>query len=151
LTAEQSWVRLRDAERAILCTTNAAGVIDAVPVCFAVVGSHIATPIDRVKPKRTTELARRANLERDVRATLLTDHWDGDDWSRLWWVRARLARCPDAKADSSLRQDGDAALRAKYPQYRTTQFADVIVFDVATVTGWSASDPASEETPASGP
>ena len=30
------------------------------------------------------------NLEADPRATLLVEHWDRSDWSRLWWVRAEL-------------------------------------------------------------
>ena len=30
------------------------------------------------------------NLAADPRASLLVEHWDAGDWSRLWWVRADL-------------------------------------------------------------
>jgi hypothetical protein len=36
--------------------------------------------------------------------------------------------------------DYEAALRAKYAQYRRAGFAAVLVFDVANVVGWSAAD-----------
>jgi hypothetical protein len=123
------------AEHGILCTTNAAGGIDAVPTCLAVVGARIATPIDTVKPKETAELGRRANLERDPGGTLLCENWDPDDWSRLWWVRARLVLLSVPDVD-----EYEAALRAKYMQYRTVDFAAVLVFDVLDVVGWSAVD-----------
>jgi hypothetical protein len=123
------------AEHGVLCTTNAAGAIDAVPTCLAVIGTRIATPIDTVKPKTTTDLARRANLDRDPSATLLCEHWDAGDWTRLWWVRARLVRVPETVHDVG---DYEGALRAKYPQYATAGFAAVLVFDVADVVGWSA-------------
>jgi hypothetical protein len=135
LTTDECWARLRGAEHGVLCTTGASGAIDAVPTCLAVVGARIATPIDTVKPKTTTDLGRRANLDRDARATLLCEHWDPDDWSRLWWVRARLVRVPMQDID-----EYEAALRVKYTQYRTDGFAAVLVFDVADVVGWSAAD-----------
>jgi hypothetical protein len=135
LTDEDCWARLRTAGHGVLCTTNAAGAIDAVPTCLVVVGAHVATPIDTVKPKSTTELGRRANLDRDPGATLLCEHWDPDDWSRLWWVRARLVRLPSTDVD-----EYEAALRAKYAHYRTVAFAAVLAFDVVDVVGWSAAD-----------
>jgi hypothetical protein len=57
----------------VLCTANASSAIDAVPTCLAVVGARIVPPIDTVKPKTTTDLGSRANLDLDARATLLTD------------------------------------------------------------------------------
>ena len=135
LTTDECWARVGAAEHGILCTTNAAGGIDAVPTCLAVVGARIATPIDTVKPKETAELGRRANLERDPGGTLLCENWDPDDWSRLWWVRARLVLLSVPDVD-----EYEAALRAKYMQYRTVDFAAVLVFDVLDVVGWSAAD-----------
>jgi hypothetical protein len=126
---------VRAADHGVLCTTNAAGSIDAVPTCLAVVGERIATPIDTVKPKATTDLARRANLDRDANGTLLCEHWDAGDWTRLWWVRARLVRVPEDEV-----VEYEAALRAKYPQYGAVEFAAILVFDVADVVGWSAAD-----------
>jgi hypothetical protein len=136
LTDEDCWARLRTAEHGVLCTTAASGDIDVVPTCLAVVGQRIATPIDTVKAKDTTELGRRKNLDRDAAATLLCEHWDSDDWSRLWWVRARLVLLPDH--DSA---EGEAALRAKYPQYGTIAFAAVLIFDVSSTLGWAAVEP----------
>ena len=140
LTTEQCWALLRRGERATLCTLNAKGTIDAVPVCFAVVGQVVATPIDRVKPKETTDLARLKNLDRDATATLLCDQWDRDDWSRLWWVRAHMARRSGHDVSARLLVDCERALRAKYAQYRHTAFAEVVVFDVGGLTGWAARD-----------
>jgi len=123
---------------------NASGAIDAVPSCLAVVGARIVTPIDTVKPKATTDLARRTNLDRDARATLLCEHWDPHDWSRLWWVRARLVSAPGTVHDGV---DYGSALRVKYPQYSATEFAALLVFDVADLRGWSAADYPGETDP----
>lgn len=142
LTREQCWVNLRAGDHAALCTFNPEGLIDAVPVCFAVVGTVVASPIDVVKAKDTTELTRLGNLERNATATLLCERWDPDDWSRLWWVRARLVRRSAHDIDPHLREDCVRALKEKYVQYRTTEFAHVLVFDVTALTGWSAAGPA---------
>lgn len=140
LSAEQCWKRVRETDHGVLCTTNASGAIDAVPVCFALVGTRLVSPIDTVKPKATTALGRRTNLDRDPRGTLLCECWDRDDWSRLWWVRARLALVPDHEVDERLRAESEAALRARYSQYTPADFVALLVFDVAGMIGWSASD-----------
>ena len=90
LALDDCWSRLRAAEHGALCTLGSEETIDAVPVCFAVVTDRIVTPVDRIKPKTTTELGRLRNLVRNPTATLLCDEWNGSDWSQLWWVRARL-------------------------------------------------------------
>ena len=65
--------------------------VDAVPVAYAVDDDgYVGVPIDLVKPKASLRLQRERNLEADPRATLLVEHWDRSDWSRLWWVRAEL-------------------------------------------------------------
>ena len=75
--------------------------VDAVPVVYAVDDDgYVGVPVDRVKPKASSRLQRERNLEADPRGTLLVEHWDRDDWSQLWWVRAEL------------RFQGDAAGRA---------------------------------------
>jgi PPOX class probable F420-dependent enzyme len=137
LSTDDCWSTLRAAEHGVLCTVNEKKTVDAVPVCFAVVGKVIATPIDTVKPKRTTELGRLSNLERDTSATLLCDHWDRADWSQLWWVRAHLTRRSAHDVSNALLEECDAALRGKYDQYRDSEFANVIVFNVKTMVGWS--------------
>ena len=140
LTEDECWRRLRLSDHAVLCTSSAAGDVDAVPVCFAVVGTAVASPIDRVKPKESTSLARLRNLDRDPTATLLCEHWDRRDWSTLWWVRARLVRRSPSAVANQLIVDSEVALKEKYAQYRESDlpFDDVIVFDVQRVTGWSA-------------
>jgi PPOX class probable F420-dependent enzyme len=142
LTTEQCWQRLRASEHGVLCTSNAKGTIDAVPVCFAAMGEVIASPIDQVKAKTTTELGRIRNLERDPSATLLCERWDSHDWSQLWWVRVGLVRRSGHDVSIKLVDQCARALREKYSQYRDTEFAEVILFDVQRLTGWSAGEPA---------
>jgi hypothetical protein len=141
LTHDQCWDRLARADHAVLCTTRADGAIDAVPVCYAVAGKVIASPVDRVKPKDTTELGRLKNLDRKASATLLCERWSRHDWSRLWWVRAHLVRRSGDDVPASLREECEAALRRRYDQYRGVDFAELLVFDVTSVTGWAAKEP----------
>ena len=82
--------RLVAHDHGILCTVHPDRGVDAVPVAFAVEAEHLGVPVDLVKPKASTRLQRERNLEADPRATLLVEHWDATDWSRLWWVRAEL-------------------------------------------------------------
>ena len=126
--------RLITARHGILGTTPADRGPDLVPVCFVATATHAAVPIDTVKPKASTDLRRRRNLVEDPRATLLVEHWD-EDWSSLWWVRAGLELVADTP--SGRRADWDEALRAKYPPYAGATFADVLVFAITGVTGWS--------------
>ncbi len=135
LNHDECWDLLRSAEHGVLCTTNAQRAIDAVPVCYAVVGDLVVSPVDRVKPKTTTALKRSENLWRHPAATLLCEHWDADDWSQLWWVRVRLSFNPEPSTDVAVMED---ALRDKYPHYRDETFADLLVFEVRGLLGWSA-------------
>jgi hypothetical protein len=137
LTDEQCWDHLERADHGVLCTAGSRGAIDAVPVCYAVVGKLIASPVDRVKPKGTTELGRLKNLDREAAATLLCEGWSRHDWSRLWWVRARLVRRPPHDVKAPLLEECAAALRERYYQYRGVDFADLILFDVTSLVGWS--------------
>jgi hypothetical protein len=151
LTNEQCWANLAKADHAVLCTNGARGAIDAVPVCFAVVGKVIASPIDTVKAKDTTELGRLKNLEGDATATLLCERWVRHDWSKLWWVKVQLTRRSGHDLSATLRDGCEAELRRKYFQYRGSEFADLLVFTVKSVSGWAASeDPDSERRAMSG-
>ncbi len=146
LTSDECWSSLRSAEHGVLCTTTARRAIDAVPVCFAIVSRLIVTPIDRVKQKGTTELGRLKNLDRDATATLLCDHWNLHDWSQLWWVMAHLSRRSGHDVTDALLQECDGALRHKYVQYRDTDFAELVLFEVKTLVGWCAAGVQLEET-----
>ena len=128
--------RAAAADHGVLATINRTGVADLVPVCFAIVGEWLAIPIDSVKPKGSTALGRVRNLERDPRATLLVEHWDRDEWSRLWWVRLALE---GATAPESTRTELVAGLRSRYVQYRSAPFTDLLTFRIAHAGGWSAS------------
>lgn len=135
LDREEALRRAAAADHATLATVNRTGAVDLVPACFAIVGEHVAIPIDSVKPKGSTALGRVRNLERDPRASLLMEHWDADDWSRLWWVRLgiRRAAAPPAVVDALV-----LGLRDRYPQYRDAPFRDVLTFRIEQLGGWSA-------------
>jgi PPOX class probable F420-dependent enzyme len=137
LAQEQAQARLAAHDHGILCTVHAARGVDAVPVVFAMdQDQFLGVPVDRVKPKSSSRLQRERNLEADPRATLLIEHWDRDDWSRLWWVRAELRWVADASPD---RIAGLAIrLAGRYPQYQDQPFTRILVLHVISVTGWAA-------------
>ena len=140
LTEAEARARLAARDHAILCTTHTERGIDAVPVCFAVDGDHVGVPVDLVKQKGSTRLQRETNLEADPRATLLVEHWDAEDWSQLWWVRAELRWHRDA-ADRTANLA--SRLAERYPQYEGQPFAQVLVFEIVDLSGWAASATAS--------
>jgi len=78
------------------------------------------------------------NLEADPRATLLVEHWDHSDWSRLWWVRAELRWQRDSAASRAAALA--ARLAGRYPQYQDQPFARVLVLHMVGVVGWAAND-----------
>jgi PPOX class probable F420-dependent enzyme len=122
------------ADHGTLATVNRTGAVDLVPACFAIVGEFLAVPIDSVKPKGSTALGRVRNLERDPRATLLTEQWDAADWSRLWWVRIALRRVDVPAATQAALVEG---LRDRYPQYREAPFTDILTFRIEGIGGWA--------------
>lgn len=137
LTDDESLARLAAHDHGVLSTVHPGRGVDAVPVVFAVHDGYVGIPVDRVKPKTTTRLQRQTNLEADPRATLLVEHWDPDDWSQLWWVRAELRYEPDESRAATLVEH----LVGRYPQYdqgNGTPFADVLVLRLEGVVGWSA-------------
>lgn len=105
----------------------------------------LVTAVDH-KPKRTTRLARLADIEVTPAVCLLVDSYD-EDWDRLWWARADgTARIvpPDAP-DPAVRARHSAALarlRDKYPQYRAAPPGGPVV-DIAVHrwSGWRATPP----------
>lgn len=129
--------RLTTARHAILGTLHPERGPDLVPIVHAVLdASTLVFPIDTVKAKRTTELGRLANLERDARASVLVERYD-DDWSRLWWVRAsgRAALVDDETLDTRAR----AELTARFPTYRTdASIARVVALRIERLVGWRA-------------
>jgi PPOX class probable F420-dependent enzyme len=127
--------RAAAADHGVLATLHPIRGVDAVPVCFVVLGDVVATPVDRIKPKTTSSLARLRNLDLDPRATLLVEHWHRSDWSRLWWVRLTLRRSIE---DPDLVAQAERGLREKYVQYASAPFDAIVTFRITEVAGWSA-------------
>jgi Pyridoxamine 5'-phosphate oxidase len=136
LTEDEARARLVAHDHGILCTVHAERGVDAVPVAFVVNDDgYVGVPVDWVKPKAAMRLQRERNLEADPRATLLVEHWDRADWSRLWWVRAELRWQSDVDAGRAAALA--AGLAGRYPQYRDQPFARVLVLRIVGVTGWA--------------
>jgi PPOX class probable F420-dependent enzyme len=134
LGEDEARARLAAHDHGVLCTVHAERGVDAVPVVYTVDDDgFVGVPVDRVKPKASSRLQRERNLQADPRGALLVEHWDRDDWSQLWWVRAEL------------RFEGDAApalaarLAERFEQYRDQPFDRVLLLRVVSVTGWTAS------------
>jgi PPOX class probable F420-dependent enzyme len=137
LAPGEARARLAEHDHGILCTVHAGRGVDAVPVAFVLDEDDcVGVPVDVVKPKSSPRLQRERNLEADPRATLLVEHWDREDWSRLWWVRAELRWVADPPPDREAALAG--LLASRYPQYRGQPFVRVLVLRVVGVTGWAA-------------
>jgi PPOX class probable F420-dependent enzyme len=135
LAEDEARARLAAHDHGILCTVHAERGVDAVPVVYATDDEgHVGVPIDRVKPKTSSRLQRERNLEADPRGALLIEHWDRDDWSRLWWVRAELRLAAGREAALA------AHLAERFPQYRDQPFDRVLVLRIVGVTGWAATE-----------
>jgi PPOX class probable F420-dependent enzyme len=116
----------------VLATVAHDGRPRLVPICFAVARAepHAAgalilySAIDE-KPKRAADplrLARVRDLLARPSAAVLVDRWD-EEWSRLAWVRLEC-RGAVLGSDAPERDEALAALRAKYPQYRTQRLEE---------------------------
>ena len=138
LDEDEARARLVAHDHGVLSTLHAERGVDAVPVVYVVGGDgHVGVPVDRVKPKASSRLQRERNLEADPRATLLVDHWDRDDWSQLWWVRA--------DGEATVHYSGEEMgggylwLRQKYLQYqRIALDGPVVTVDVKKWSSWQA-------------
>ena len=125
--------RFAAARVARLATISPDGAPRIVPIVFALDGDTIYMTVD-AKPKRTTELARLANVAAEPRVSVLVDHYD-EDWDALWWARAdgrgRVLQPGEDEARRAV-----ARLAARYPQQRGA--GAVLAIDVARWTGWAA-------------
>lgn len=128
---------LRSEPVARLATVDEAGRPHVVPVCFAYLDGAVYTPVDE-KPKRggPTSLRRVRNLLANPAVCLLVDHYEAN-WARLAWVQLRgWAALVD---DPNERARALAALRARYPLYRTMDLESrpLIRVTPTRVVGWS--------------
>jgi PPOX class probable F420-dependent enzyme len=136
ITEHEALARLRAHDHGVLCTVHAERGVDAVPVVYAVDGDgFVGVPIDRVKAKTSSRLQRERNLSADPRASLLIEHWDRDDWERLWWVRAELRWEVDDPSRTAALAD---RLAERYVQYRDRPFTRLLVLRIVGVSGWKA-------------
>jgi PPOX class probable F420-dependent enzyme len=134
MTPEEARARFADARVARLATADAAGRPHLVPIAFAVAGDTIYSAVD-AKPKRTRALRRLANVRANPAVSLLVDHWDEEDWSRLWWVRVdgrgRVLDPDDPEARRAVE-----LLRQRYPRQRAD--GEVLAVAVERWSGWTA-------------
>lgn len=107
---------LRSARVAHLATADEKGRPHVIPICFALIGEEIYSPIDE-KPKKSAplRLKRASNIRANPYVSLIADRY-GEDWRRLAYVlimgkAALLLGGPRHKRAVRL-------LRRKYPQYR---------------------------------
>jgi PPOX class probable F420-dependent enzyme len=138
---EPTTTLLAEARRATLTTIDARdGRPRSVPVCYALVGDAIWSPLDE-KPKAAGDprtLRRVRNLAADDRATLLVDRWSGD-WTRLAFAELTL-RAEIVDPGGAEHTAAVAALRARYPQYAEHRLEErpMLRFRVVGLTAWSA-------------
>jgi PPOX class probable F420-dependent enzyme len=117
-----------------LATADAGGRPHLVPIAFAIDGETIYSAVD-AKRKRTRALRRLANVRENPAVSLLVDHWDEEDWERLWWVRADgTGRVLDPAEPEAVR--ATALLRERYPGQRGA--GEVLAVDVERWSGWAA-------------
>ena len=138
LPTDEARTRLGAQVHGVLCTLHPRRGPDAQPVVYAVGDDGtVGIPIDRVKPKSSSRLQRENNLAADPRGSLMVEWWETEDWSRLWWVRARLEHVPDPPP--VLVEVLADRLARGVPQYAAKPFDRVLVFRIVEVTGWAAS------------
>ena len=136
MSPEEARARFAAAHVARLATADAGGRPHLVPIAFAVAGDTIYSTVD-AKPKRTRALRRLANVRENPAVSLLVDHWDEEDWERLWWVRADgEGRVLDPAEPEAAR--AVELLRERYPRQRDA--GEVLAVDVARWSGWAGID-----------
>jgi PPOX class probable F420-dependent enzyme len=118
-----------------LATADASGMPHVVPVCFALREAAAYITIDQKPKGDPRSLKRLRNITANPSVALVADHYD-EDWTRLGWVMLRgRAEILDEGAEHDAAQ---ALLRARYPQYRRMQLAElpVIAIRIDRVTSW---------------
>lgn len=118
-----------------LATADAGGAPHVVPVCFALRENAVYITIDQ-KPKGDPRaLKRLRNIAGNPSVALVADRYD-EDWGRLGWVMLRgHAEILENGAEHDMAQQ---LLRARYPQFRPMQLAElpVIAIRIERVASW---------------
>ena len=137
--ADLAFIRERRVGR--LATADEAGAPSVVPICYALIehdgGPVIVTPLD-AKPKRVNwrGLRRVRNIAARPEVSFVVDDY-AEDWSRLAWVLVRgMARLVEPA--TPMHAEAVAALRAKYPQYRSMllESSPVIAIEPRAIRSW---------------
>ena len=131
-----AWARMAAARVARLATVGRDETPHLVPCCFVVDGLEAYSAVDD-KPKTTCRLRRLTDLATHPVATLLVDHYDDDDWGRLWWVRAgghSRELGGGAEHDRAVR-----LLLGKYAQYRDHRLdGPILALHLSRWRSWAA-------------
>ena len=78
--------RLEEARVGRLATADAGGVPHVVPFVFVLDGNTLYWAVDE-KPKRSRQIKRLANIRANPNVEAVIDRY-GEQWDKLWWVRA---------------------------------------------------------------
>lgn len=137
---------LREARVGRLATVDGHGRPSVVPFCFALLDGNepiIASALDE-KPKSVpdAELARVRHVRVHPDVAFVVDRYD-EDWSQLAWVQVK-GRARIVAPGEGRHAEAVAALREKYPQYRSMALDQraVILIERLRLRSWSASEPA---------
>ena len=118
-----------------LATADRDGAPHVVPVCYAVARDTLYVTVDEKPKRRDMPLKRVRNILENSQAGFVADHYD-EDWRRLGWVMLRgAAEILETGAEHHRAQE---LLRARYPQYRAMNLAElpVIALRIAGATSW---------------
>jgi PPOX class probable F420-dependent enzyme len=133
-----------------LATADADGRPAAVPLCYALVGDALVSPLDEKPKGDPADLRRVRDVEETPYAAVVVDRY-AEDWSRLAWVQLRgtasLVDPGEAAHDRAV-----AALRAKYDQYREQAIDErpVVWIDPGHAVAWGSFDDPGETVPDDG-
>lgn len=107
---------LRSARVAHLATADERGRPSVVPICFALDGDKLYSPIDE-KPKKSAprRLKRVRNIRVNPYVSLVVDRYD-EDWRKLAYLLVAGRASLLLKGEEHKKAVG--LLRRKYPQYR---------------------------------
>jgi PPOX class probable F420-dependent enzyme len=121
-----------------LATVDAAGRPLVLPICYIVQGETLYSPTD-AKPKRVPvqRLKRLQNIRANPQVALVIDDYH-EDWTQLSYVL--LHGKAEIIADGPAFEQAIAALRDKYPQYRTMPIHEnpLIAVRLTRVLSWGA-------------
>jgi PPOX class probable F420-dependent enzyme len=118
-----------------LATADRSGAPHVIPVCYAVSEDTLYITIDEKPKRRDLPLKRLRNILENPQAAFVADHYD-EDWRRLGWVMLRgKAEILETGAEHDRAQE---LLRARYPQYRAMNLAElpVIALRIERATSW---------------